>query len=242
MTIYTTPLQFGYFFSLCMFLVFLYRGRVQDRLSDKMLGWVMFILAMELQDYTFGFAGINVLWDELNGFPRSVSLLFGPAIYFYFKSQINRSFRIIRHDLIHFLPYAVFIVYELFFFVQGPEVVAWKQQSTFDNVLFYVLTVVQLASYVYYFYQCLRIYKNYKAWSLNQFSNAELISFHWFRNFIYAMIFWLTTRQIMNILDIIFDLDFLSGLVVEPGIGGRCFLHRFVGVFSKTTSADQFCL
>ena len=208
MTIYTTPLQFGYFFSLAMWLVFLYRGAIQHRLSDKMLGWVMFILAMELQDYTFGFAGINVLWSELNGFPRDVSLLFGPVIYFYFRSQINRSFRISRKNLFHFIPFAIFFLYHIVFFIQGSEMVEWRQNSTMDNVLFYVMLVVQWVSYIYYFYQCLKIYRNYKRWSLNQFSNLELIGFNWFRNFIYAMIFWLVSRQIMNILDAIFELDF----------------------------------
>lgn len=208
MTIYTTPLQFGYFFSLAMWIVFLYRGFNQNRFSDKMLGWVMFILAMELQDYTFGFAGINVLWNELNGFPRDVGLLFGPVIYFYFKSQINRSFRITKSDLLHFVPYAVFFTYHIVFFVQGAEVVEWRQSSAMDNVLFYVLLVVQWTSYVYYCWHCLKIYTRYKEWSLNQFSNVELIGFNWFRNFIYAMIIWLVSRQVMNVLDAIFDLDF----------------------------------
>ena len=74
MSLYTTPLQIGYFFSLLMWVVFLIRGYREQRLSDKLLGWIMFVLAMELQDYTFGFAGINILWNELNGFPRGVQL------------------------------------------------------------------------------------------------------------------------------------------------------------------------
>ena len=94
MSFYTTPLQFGYFFSLLIWLLLLIRGYREQRLSDRMLGWIMFILAMELQDYTFGFAGINFLWSELNGFPRSVSLLFGPMVYFYFLAQTNRSFQL----------------------------------------------------------------------------------------------------------------------------------------------------
>ena len=54
MSIYTTPLQFGYFFSLLMWVLLLIRGYKNQRLSDKLLGWIMFILAMEMQDYTYG--------------------------------------------------------------------------------------------------------------------------------------------------------------------------------------------
>lgn len=208
MSIYTTPLQFGYFFSLAMWLVFLYRGFVQNRLSDKLLGWLMFLLAIELQDYMFGFSGINVLWNELKGFPRSVSLLSGPLIYLYFRSQINRSFRLKRRELLHFIPYAIYATYHLIFFVQGPDVVQWLEESDFDNVLFYVLVVAEWLSYIIYLAICLVIYKRYKQWSLNQFSNSELINFNWFRNFIYAMLLWLIVREFMHILDIIFELSY----------------------------------
>ena len=168
----------------------------------------MFILATELQDYTFGFSGINVLWNELNGFPRGLQLLFGPVVYFYFRAQVNRNFRLQRKHLIHFLPYAVAFFYEFVFFVQGPEAVDYLQNSTHFEILGYVNRLLMIASFVFYFSQCIVIYKRYRKWSLHQFSNTDLISFNWFRNFIYAMIFWLLFREVMNIMDAIMDLDF----------------------------------
>lgn len=208
MSLYTTPLQMGYFFSLLLWVLLLIRGYKEQRLSDKLLGWIMFILAMELQDYTFGFAGINVLWNELNGFPRGVSLLFGPIVYFYFRSQVNRSFTINKVDLWHFLPYVLYFLYEIFFFLQGPESVEKKQASTYNEVLSVVLRLSLLVSFIYYLSKCLLIYRSYRKWSINQFSNTELIDFSWFRNFLYAMILWLVCREIMNILDGFLDLDF----------------------------------
>ena len=142
MSLYTTPLQFGYFFSLIMWLLFLIRGYREQRLSDKLLGWIMFILATELQDYTFGFAGINILWNELNGFPRGLQLLFGPVVYFYFRAQVNRNFRLQRKHLLDFLPYTIAFLYEFVFFVQGPDAVAYLQSSTHFEVLSYVNALV----------------------------------------------------------------------------------------------------
>ena len=208
MSFYTTPLQIGYFFSLLMWILFLLRGYREQRLSDKLLGWIMFILAMELQDYTFGFAGINVLWNELNGFPRGVSFLFGPIVYFYFLSQVNRSFKLRRKELWHFLPYLVYFVYEISAFIQGPEIVQQRQESDINLVLSYVFRFALWASYIYYLSKCLVIYRRYRAWSIHQFSNTELINFNWFRDFIYAMIFWLLFREVMNVLDAFLDLDF----------------------------------
>lgn len=208
MSIYTTPLQFGYFFSLVIWVLLLVRGYREQRLSDRLLGWIMFILAMELQDYTFGFAGINVMWDEFNGFPRSVSLLFGPVVYFYFLAQTNRSFRLKKSHLWHFLPYGIYFIYKMAFFVQGPAAVESLHASTLDLVASYVLRIAAVTSFAYYLSQCLLIYKRYRIWSMEQFSNLDLIDFKWFRNFIYCMIFWLAFREIMVVLDVIFSLDF----------------------------------
>ena len=208
MTIYTTPLQFGYFFGLLLWIVLLARGIREQRLSDIMLAWVMCLLALELQDYTFGFAGINILWDELNGFPRSIHLLFGPAVYFYFRSQVNRSFHFEKKHLWHLLPYAAYFCYNLFFFVQGPQAVQHAQASSFNQAVDYMYRVLIIVSYTYYFSRCLRIYRAYRAWSLHQHSDTERVSFHWFRNFIYAMIFWITFRQLMWLLDALLELSF----------------------------------
>lgn len=208
MSIYTTPLQFGYFFSLIIWILLLVRGYREQRLSDRMLGWIMFILAMELQDYTFGFAGINYLWNELNGFPRSVSLLFGPVVYFYFLSQTNNSFRLKKNHLWHFLPFGLYFTYKIIFFLQGAEAVEALHASKLDLVLSYVLRIGLIASFFFYLSRCLAIYKRYRFWSLEQFSNLELIDFKWFRNFIYCMIFWLVFRELMFIIDAIFSLDF----------------------------------
>ncbi len=208
MSIYTTPLQFGYFFSLLIFGLLMIRGFRDQRLSDRLLGCVMLILAMELQDYTFGFSGINFLWNELNGFPRSVSLLFGPVVYFYFLAQTNRSFTLDRRHLFHFIPYLVYVTYKLFFFVQGPEAVERLHESTLDLVASYVLRIAGMVSFIYYLTQCMRIYRSYRDWSIQQFSNMDQIDFRWFRNFIYSMAFWLFFRELFIILDAWVGLDF----------------------------------
>jgi AraC-like DNA-binding protein len=208
MTIYTTPLQFGYFFSLLLWVLLLVRGIREQRLSDRMLGWVMLLLALAMQDYTFGFAGINLLWEELNGFPRNTNLLFGPIVYFYFRSQVNRSFKFkLKHGW-HLLPYALYFCYNLSIFVQGSKTVQESQSAVSGQVIDYAYHVVVLASYWYYFGHCLRIYRAYRAWSLDQHSDIELIGFRWFRNFVYAMIFWISFRVVMLLLDEVLDLSF----------------------------------
>lgn len=188
MSIYTTPLQFGYFLALLFAVLFWLRGWKEERLSDKLLGFVLFFLAMEIQDYTFGFAGINILWEKFEGFPRYFSLAFAPTIYFYLRAQINRDFRFKPAQYLHYVPYLVYFLVNFIVFIQGKNAVDTFRASAISNWLGWLETVAIWSSYVYYFYKSLRIYKDYRRWAETQFSDIESISFVWLRNFIYLII------------------------------------------------------
>lgn len=188
MSLYTTPLQFGYFLALLFAILLWYRGWQEERLSDKFLGWVMFFLAMEIQDYTFGFAGINILWEKFDGFPRYFTLTFAPTIYFYLKAQINREFRFKAVYFLHYVPYFIYFLVNFVVFLQGKDAVNSFRSSTFSDYLGWVETFAIWSSYIYYFYQSLRIYREYRSWTETQFSDTETIGFVWLRNFIYLII------------------------------------------------------
>ena len=188
MSLYTTPLQFGYFLALLFAVLLWFRGWQEERLSDKFLGFVLFFLGMEIQEYTFGFSGINYLWEKLDGFPRYFTLAFAPTIYFYLKAQINRDFRFKAKYLWHYLPYFIYFVVNFVVFVQGKTVLQKFRSSEITYWLSWLETLAEWVSYVYYFYQSLRVYKEYRLWAETQFSDTEAISFVWLRNFIYLII------------------------------------------------------
>lgn len=229
MSIYTTPLQFGYILGLSMAMLFWVRGWREERLSDSILGWVMFFLAIEIQDYTFGFAGINYLWNELNGFPRGTALLFGPAVYFYLRAQINRSFSLHQGHLMHLLLWFIPFAAELIIFLMGKEYVESWQSSTIHHLIRIPRLLIVWGSYVYYFSKSLRLYKDYREWAQNQYANQELISFIWFRNLLYFMIIGILFKESMGLIDSFFGLDFyqdwwwnlaMVGIIFYVGILG----------------------
>lgn len=240
MSIYTTPLQFGYVLALSMTLLFWWRGYKEERLSDSLLGFVMLILALHVQDYTFGFAGINFLWQELNGFPRGVALLFGPSLYFYILAQVNRNFKLKRKHLIHLLPWLVFAMIDLAFFVQGPHAVQAWQSSEVNYYLGYVGTLVRWSSYIYYFSKCLHIYKRYRNWTQNHFSDQEVISFQWFRNLVYIMIAGMAFKELMGVIDNFMDLDFYQDWWWNLGLVGIIFYVGITGYAQHQPAALYF--
>ncbi len=188
MSIYQTPLQFGYFLALLFAILLWWRGWREERLSDTFLGFVMFFLAMEIQDYTFGFSGINILWEKFDGFPRYFALAFAPTIYFYLKAQINRDFKFKSFHFLHYGPYAIYFLINFSVFIQGKKAVDSFRSSELSYWLGWLETIATWASYIYYFYQSLRIYQEYRRWTETQFSDTETISFVWLRNFIYLII------------------------------------------------------
>lgn len=208
MSLHTTPLQLGYFFALLMWIVFWIRSIREQRLSDAFIGSLLLLLALEIQDYTFGFAGINFLWEELNGFPRDFSLLIGPCFYFYIQSQTNSQFQLKRKQALHLVPFTLYFALYLSVFTQGAYAVQEHQQSTIAESIEVSLWLITLASFVYYFIQSIQLYKKYQIWSRDHFSNTEYINFKWFRNFIYILITCFVAKGIFQVLDFTLQLDY----------------------------------
>lgn len=208
MTLQTTALQFGYLLAWLFSILLIIRGVRNERLSDKLLAFVMFLLAQEIQDYTFGFAGINFLWEDLNGFPRYTDLLLGPATYFYIQSQINQKFRFMPPHARHLIPWATYFIIYLLIFVQGKHAVQNFQTTHFSIVLDWVLHIAVILSYSYYFYLSLEIYHKFRQWVETQFADTEKVNFVWFRNFIYIMIVGQIFKWIWLGLDTLMSLNF----------------------------------
>jgi AraC-like DNA-binding protein len=226
---YSTPLQFGYFLSLLLALIFWWKAYKEERLNAGLLGFLMLILALSLQDYTFGFSGINILWNEFNGFPREVNLLFGPLLLLYLRAQVNRSFKLKLRDVWHLLPWAVYFLFYLQFFVRGSEIVLVWQASRWNHYIDLFSTFMAWASYGYYFYKSLQLYSSYRAWLNERFSETAAFSLTWFRDFVVLMVVWVSFKEVLNVIDYFLDLEYyqdwwwnlaLVGVATYVGLSG----------------------
>lgn len=204
----TTGLQFGYFLALLFFVIFMVRGFREDRLSDKMLAWVMFFMAMLIQDYTFGFAGINVLWEELDGWPRHFPWLFPATVYFYFLAQTNADFRLEKRHIYHVMPYIFYVLVSVVLLFDRRTPNNGLYQTTLGTVWDISVYVLNYGGIFYYFYWSLRIYRNYKFWAENQYSNLYEVELQWLRNFLWFFMIGAVVHLINTIIDKVYDLPF----------------------------------
>lgn len=172
------------------------------------MGWLMLILALEIQDFTFGFAGINFLWTTLNGFPRDVTLLFGPSVYFYLLAQTKPDFKLQKKDWLHLLPFAYSFIPPLIIFLQGPYAVQSWDDSPITEAFHVSTLILRWLSYVFYFYQSIRLYSGYRKWLVQVYSDPDSMDLRWFRNFLIILIIGILFMEFMFLLDSFLDLDF----------------------------------
>ncbi|RYF51289.1 MAG: AraC family transcriptional regulator, partial [Cytophagaceae bacterium] len=206
---YSTPLLFGFVQGWVYAILLWVRGYREERLSDKLLGGVLVALCFEIWVYMLGFGGIEILWRQLEFFPRDLGYLLGPLIYFYLKSQFDSTFRFRLRDGWHALPFIVHWVYHVTVFAQGPSFVQQWETNVHNplqigNIEFVVLLVQQYL----YLYLSFQLYRGYRQWIKHQFSETDTISFRWYRNFLIALIVTATISLIVTLVDMWLDLSF----------------------------------
>lgn len=207
--VYSTPLLFGFVQGWLYAVLFWVRGWRQGRLSDGLFGCLSFTMSFEIWEYMLGFAGIEILWRELNFFPRHFGLLIPPLAYFYLKSQFNPDFRFSWRDLRHAIPFFIYACYHLVVFAQGSDFVRyWEQNVHFTFGIGYAETALHVATQAFYFYHAYRLYDHYRRWVPSQFSDVDAVSFRWFRNFLLAFVASIFVGLVVTLIDMRFDLDF----------------------------------
>jgi AraC-like DNA-binding protein len=205
---YSTPLLFGFIQGWVYAILLWIRGYREERLSDKLLGWVLVGLCLDIWMYMLGFGGIEIFWKQLEFFPRTLGFLLPPLVYFYLKSQFDTTFRFRLRDAWHALPFVIDTGYHLIVFAQGSAFVHQWEMQVHNPYLGMPLFVVSVGQQFLYLYWSLQLYRSYRSWIKTQFSETDTISFRWFRNFLIAVTITLIFSLIMTLIDLWLDLDY----------------------------------
>jgi AraC-like DNA-binding protein len=170
------------------------KGLRNDRPSDRWLAAFLFLCVLYIAPWMLGFAG----WYD--GFaclrcrnflfyaPLQHTLLMGPFIYFYLQTLFQPRLRWRRRDWLHFLPGGLYLLWCLIVLVTDRLVL--KRYYLMDGIAdpdfdpWYV--TAGLASLLYYLVLCIRYYRRYRKYILQEASFADAIMFRWVRNFLLA--------------------------------------------------------
>ncbi|MCB0284936.1 MAG: hypothetical protein KDF60_20315, partial [Calditrichaeota bacterium] len=92
----------------------LLRGVKQERLSDRLLGFILLLNAIKIAFWMLGFAGWYETHDAFTSFmfyfPFNNIILIGPILYFYFLSLTNAGFKFEKKHRIHLLIPALWLL------------------------------------------------------------------------------------------------------------------------------------
>jgi AraC-like DNA-binding protein len=207
--LYSTPLLFGWVQGILFAVLFFMRAWRTERLSDWLFGGLMIALTFEIWEYMLGFAGIEILWKELDFFPRGFGLLLPPMVWFYLRSLINDQFAFSRRDLWHALPFLINTSYHLVVFAMGSTFVQyWNETVHYPYQISIVVVIFGWVQSLWYLANSYGLYRDYLRWTPTQFSDIQQVSFTWFLNFLIAMFALVVVSMVMSIVDWSFKLDF----------------------------------
>jgi AraC-like DNA-binding protein len=175
-------------------IIFTLRGKREERYSDFWLALLLIFSALNGVPYMLGWMGFNDLWEKYTYLPwDGFWLAIPPTLFLFLRSLTNQNWRFSsRKDVAHFVPYLLYfflhLVLGLVFFTQKGGI--WQRVNALHIDTFF--TILSWCVEIYYFYVSYRLYKNYRKWTVNEYSNIEQVSFTWFRNFLIVNFFcWL---------------------------------------------------
>lgn len=225
---YTTPLLIGFLQGVVFAVLLFRRAWLEDRLSDKLMAFLLLLCCAHIAQYMLGFGDWYDSHDARTTFmfyfPFHNYLWFGPVVYFYFLSLTNQSFQFKRSAVLHFIPgmvwVSLFIIgfcYDVVFqhWIQGialPDFYNTRgifgifMQGTVRDI-FYILGLISF--YVYLLFT-IRLYRRYRRYIIDNFSDTEHIRHNWLRNILYLLIIGLTVQWIFEILSAFMNLSYVQ--------------------------------
>ena len=129
-------------------------------------------------------------------------------IVFYFKSQIDKDFRFSTKDIWNFLPFIIHTIYHVGIFSMGQDFVKTVEKN-FHGPFFIpqIETFIEIALSCLFIYKSLKLYNEYRKWTKTQFSDTEIVSFKWFRNFLIVLILSFIVGLLKLVIDSVYKLD-----------------------------------
>jgi len=164
-----------------------YRWFKLRKSADLWLAFLLLLLNLSLITPFIGFASVYDNNQWLTYFPFSIAYSYGVCVWFYTLTLLEPKRRFALRDSLLFVPSIAYVSFRIFLFAHDLE---WKSRygegwgPTVEAVVF----VTEFAWNVTLLAIAIRLYRKYRSWLDDNFSDTEKMKFDWLRNFLYVFV------------------------------------------------------
>ena len=174
-------LSIGLFLSMITGLILLLppKGKI---LSNRLLGILVLGMGWGILGAAFLYSPYKNISIRLFGLPGFVPFLFGPMLYLYARSYIERDFELNREKLWHFLPSTlVLMIWIIFFFnSEGNKQLLYETiQRGNPSWHIRVIALLLITHVLIYLFITIRLIRNYRIYTLNSAAYTDESRFKW---------------------------------------------------------------
>jgi len=142
---------------------------------------------------------------------RPIPFLIWAAFYFYVKAMTNPSFRFQVKDCLHLIPFILYTLYLLPFFL-ADEFIKINSASTPLPTHYILAVVLQTILLLFYLIQSYRILRDHRRHIQDLFANIEKEKLNWLKNLLIVFgIIWVAA-----FLKFIFGIGYTADFVIPP--------------------------
>lgn len=175
-------------FQLLFLSLFLFTYKKGRRISNILLGLFFLSISLNLLDVFLLLTGTYSSNPWLAGWGSNLPLLFGPFIYFYTQSVLNKDFDLNTKNWIHFLPFIIlFFVTEIYFLIQPYPI----QEKILSNVLrhkipvsVFIVSTLIFIQFLIYIIASFQLVSSYRKNASQYFSSKKQTDFSWLSSII----------------------------------------------------------
>ena len=230
LNIYAIVLLFAFTQGIFYIFLFIKRGIQEERKADFWMAALIAALCVFNLAWMLGFMGIYILGQELWFFPHDVGLIIGPIIYYYLKTQINTDFQFTRQDFKHFIPYSVYFIYHLSFFLMGKIMVDWWATKVHNPLhIGDIETYMTIISACIYVVASWRLYQKYLRWLPIERSDTEGVRFDWYRHFLWAIVLAVASALVFFIIGFWVELSYWDIWIQRVIVAAVIYYISFAG-------------
>ncbi|MEM9824736.1 MAG: helix-turn-helix transcriptional regulator [Bacteroidota bacterium] len=199
-------LLIAFFNAMVFSLLLLKQGINENKKHSKWLAAFVFLGGLYICPFMFGYAGwysVRSYREFLFFVPFQQLFLIGPVFFFYVRSLLNRELKLTSLDYIHFLPAFAYLIYSLVVFITDKLILDefYFYANGRDKDLAFWYQMAGLISMLFYLFNSLKHYLNYRKLSLQEVSFADEIAFKWIKHFAIAFSLILVLRVLFFILN-----------------------------------------